>query len=318
MDDIDLEPLGNAAASAVVGASAGGIRQTRSVGAVNIDSPFRIASLSKSVTAVAAVRAVQHAGLSLDTPVLDLLCDLRDDWVADQQLTIADVLSQTSGLAATVSADTVARLGDGDTVCTEAARMVVRAGSARPPGRSWEYYKGNYFLAGEITATLARTTFECAVEDLVLRPWDLTATSFTPPSNLTHGIDHGKRLPVSDYPRARRPSGGLCSTAGDLLNFGEHLLHADLLTHIRTVRTRLDDPVRYGLGVAIGPSGQLFLNGRLPGYRTALMLVPDYDLVAVTLAADSSALLPATRILSDLQLGLTGDDLTETIDLFAA
>jgi NADPH-dependent ferric siderophore reductase len=76
--------------------------------------------------------------------------------------------------------------------------------------------------------------------------------------------------------------------------------------------------MRYGLGWAIGPSGQLYLNGRLPGYRTALMLVPDHDLVTVGLAADSDALPALAGILSAVQHGLTGDDLAGAIDAFAA
>jgi len=84
------------------------------------------------------------------------------------------------------------------------------------------------------------------------------------------------------------------------------------------VRTRSDDPMRYGLGWAVGPSGQMYLNGRLPGYRAVLMLLPDHGLVAAGLAASSNALPALARAVSDLQLGLTGDDLTDAIDGFAA
>ncbi len=318
-EDIDVEPLRAVAGSAVVGTSSGGVRTTAAVGSATLVSPFRIASLSKPFTAVATALAAENAGIGLDAAVLDVLPQLRTDWSADHGLTIAEALSQTSGLSPTVTAEDIAGLGDDDDVFDEAARLVVRAGNARPRGRRWEYYNGNYFLAGAVIATLTGETYESAMEALVLRPWGLATTSFTAPADLTPGIDQGERAAATTYPRGRRPSGGLCSTVEDLLTFGEHLLgDPHLLRTVRTVRTPAEDPMRYGLGWAVGPSGQMYLNGRLPGYRAALMLLPANNLVGAALAADSDSLPAAARTLSDLQHELTGDDLTEAISTFAA
>lgn len=316
---IDVERLRLAADWAVVGVSTSQRRQTTPIGTAEGDTVFRVASLTKPLTAVAVVLAAQQTGTGLGTCVLDVLPELRSDWAADTGLTISDVLSQTSGLASTVTAEDVRRLGDDDSVFVEASRLVVRAGNARPRGDTWEYYNGNYFLAGAVLGALTHSTYEHALDELVLRPWGLTATSFVPSGGLAPGVDRGCPVPASAYPRGRRPSGGLCSTIGDLLTFGEHLLaDGDLLAEVQAVRTRSGDPMRYGLGWAIGPSGQMYLNGRLTGYRAALMLVPRRDLVAVALAADSDALPAEARILSDLQHDLTGDDMAAAIDAFAA
>ena len=74
----------------------------------------------------------------------------------------------------------------------------------------------------------------------------------------------------------------------------------------------------YGLGWAIGPSGQLYLNGRLPGYRTAFLLSPAHGYASVALASQTDALPGIARLLSDLQQPLTGDDLSREINVFAA
>jgi D-alanyl-D-alanine carboxypeptidase len=316
---IDLRALSRVASCAVVGISSSGVRRALPVGTAAFDTPFRIASLTKPVTAVATVLAARRVGVELDTPVVEVVPDLRDDWAADERLTVAEVLSQTSGLASTVAADDVARLGDSESAITDAARLVVRAGSARPPGEVWEYYNGNYFLAGAITATLTGTSFEEALAESVLRPWGLSSTTFEAPPDLAPGLDYGQLLAITPYPRGRRPSGGLCSTAEDLLTLGEQLLaDPELLGQLQTVRPHSGDPMRYALGWAIVPSGQMYLNGRLPGYRAAFMLVPDHDLVGVSLAATSDALAAQAAILSRLQQELTGDDLAAAIDAFAA
>lgn len=318
LESLDPTRLRHVAGCAVVGASNKQARQIAHTGTATADTPFRIASLTKPVTAVAAVLAARCVGVDLDTHVLDVLPDLRGDWVAHREVTLAEVLAQTSGLASAVTADDIFRLGHDDAALLEAARLVVRAGSVRPPGQRWEYYNGNYFLAGAIIEALTAKPLEVALDDLVLRPWGLTSTSFALPADLAPGVDEDGPITVATYPRGRRPSGGLYSTAGDLLAFGERLLgDADLLTQVRTIQTRPEDPMRYGLGWALGPSGQMYLNGRLPGYRSAMMVVPDHGLVAVTLAADVRALPTQARILSDLQRDLTGDDLAEQIDAFA-
>lgn len=291
----------------VLASSAAGVRRLEPTGTTGAGTPYRIASLTKPFTALATVLACRDAGVALDTPVLALLPELADDWAAERTITVADLLAQTAGLAPSVSAAGVAALGEGDGALREAARLVVRAGSVRSPGQRWEYYNGNYFLAGAVLAALTGGTFEDAVDDRVLRPWGLAATTFAPQAAMT------------PYPRGRRPSGGLCSTAADLLTAGERLLgEPDLLAEVARVRTGPADPQRYGLGWAVGPSGQLYLNGRLPGCRAAWLLLPAHDLVGVALAADEAALPAQAAWLSALQQGWTGDDLAAAIDAFAA
>ncbi|MDQ1042321.1 hypothetical protein QFZ76_000557 [Streptomyces sp. V4I2] len=74
----------------------------------------------------------------------------------------------------------------------------------------------------------------------------------------------------------------------------------------------------YGLGWALGPSGQMYLNGRLPGYLAAMLLVPDKDYVSVLVTNQQRALPSVARALSDMQQPLTRNDLATAIERFAA
>ncbi|MFI5931772.1 serine hydrolase domain-containing protein [Actinoplanes sp. NPDC051494] len=279
---------------AVSGSSTAGERVVTAQGPTE---DFRIASLTKMFTSAALVLTLRELGIPLHTPVADLLPGSP----ATPALTVERTLAQVSGLRESVGAAAVARLELAD-----AARLVLEAGHDREPGTRWSYYNGNYFLAGAILATLTGLPYEEALRRRVLDPWGLTRTGWDGPA-------------PSAYPRARRPSGGLWSCVPDLLTFAEHLL-ADkaLLDETRTPRTRPDDPMTYALGWAIGPSGQMYLNGRLPGYRAVMLLVPDRDYASVVLTNRQDALPEVARTLSDMQFPLTGDDLTAAIDGFAA
>ena len=313
--------MGTAAAGVVVGVSRNGRRTFEVDGPIDADgsSVFRIASLTKPLTAAATVRAFAQRGIPLTTPVIDLLPALASDWRADQAITVEQLLAQVSGLRESVEGSTVAALGQGPDVLTEAARLVVRAGNERPPGQSWSYYNGNYFLVGCLLATLTEGSFEQALDTALRTPWGLRRTGFETPAAPITGWNDQTPLAVEDYPRGRRPSGGLWSCVDDYLHFAEKLL-ADptLLEEIRRPRTRPEDPMTYGLAWAIGPSGQLYLNGRLDGYRTAVLLAPEHRYASVAFGNQAQLLPQIAKRLSDLQRDLTGDDLAVEIDAFAA
>ncbi|MFF3661019.1 serine hydrolase domain-containing protein [Streptomyces olivochromogenes] len=151
-------------------------------------------------------------------------------------------------------------------------------GNEHETGTRWSYYNGNYILAGAVLSALGGTSYERALEKTLLGPWNLSRTSFDAPRDATTGRDGPTELQLLGQPRSRRPSGGFWSSVPDLLAVGEGLLSdRALVDDIRRPRTTPDDPMVYGLGWALRPSGQMYLNGRLPGHRAAMLLIPDKD-----------------------------------------
>jgi D-alanyl-D-alanine carboxypeptidase len=312
--------MSTAGVGAVFGISRGGRRTFETAGSIEADSSsvFRIASLTKPLTAVATVLAFAERGIPLTTPAIELLPELAADWHADATITVEQLLGQVSGLRESVEGTTVAALGQGPDVLTEAARLVVQVGNERAPGESWSYYNGNYFLVGCLLAAVTGESFEQALDTTLLTPWSLNRTGFDTPTAPITGWDEQTPLPIEDYPRGRRPSGGLWSSLNDYLSFAEQLL-ADpaLLEEIQRPRTRPGDPMPYALAWALGPSGQLYLNGRLAGYRTAVLLAPKHGYASVAFGNQSQLLPQIAKHLSDAQHELTGDDLAVVLDAFA-
>lgn len=307
--------------SLVAGVSSRGVRTITTGGEAPAteSSSYRIASLTKAFTSAATVLALAERAIPLSTPAIELLPSLAPDWRADPAITVEQLLGQIAGLRESVDGAAVAALGAGPEAIQEGARLVVQAGNERAPGERWSYYNGNYFLAGAILAGITGASYEDALAEALLHPWGLTRTGFETPAAVVEAWDGRTSLPVEAYPRGRRPSGGLWSCVDDLLSFAERLFDHDfLLEETRRPRTRADDPMSYGLGWAVGPSGQMYLNGRLAGYRTAALLIPDHCYASAALANRADALPEIARLLSDLQHPLTGDQLTTEIDAFAA
>jgi CubicO group peptidase (beta-lactamase class C family) len=251
--------------SLAVGTAVGGERSFVTLGCER-DSVFRVASITKPFTALLALG----------------LLDLEETtgvWPAD--VTIRHLLSHTSGFDCELPARDLARFGDG---VGALAAMVDELPAARrlvAAEQVWSYANTGYWLTGHLAAVRAGTTYEEAIADRVIRPFGLESTSFGEPDLAGTGPDAEE----GPYPRARRPSGGLVSTVGDILRFGERLLAEPGFAQMRTVQGKPIGGV-YGLGLfgeRVGGVEAWGHTGSYGGFQSSLLLVPDAAAVFVGL-----------------------------------
>lgn len=190
------------------------------------------------------------------------------------------------------------------TLCVEAgvyddevARFLSHTAGLRPESSSplpescqglWSYSNAGYWEAGARAAAAAGGSFESAMREAVLAPLGLARTGFDEPAGAARGHvqdgESGHRLVASDaYPQARRPSGGLWSTVGDLLRFGERQLDA----YAELKQPRADAlGARYGCGFWVRDLGGAVAfdhEGSVGGYQSLLLIVPDERLVLAVL-----------------------------------
>src|SRR5579871_2015053 len=162
---------------------------------------FRIASVTKPIVATLA---------------LTLLDPEASTGVWPDDVRVRHLLSHTSGFDCELADRDYPRFGQDDEAL---ARCVAELPFVRRwfgIEEIWSYANTGYWLAGELCARQANTSFEEALAACVLDPAGLEATSFDEPDLEGSGPD----LPPAPYPRARRPSGGLVSTVEDVLRFG--------------------------------------------------------------------------------------------------
>ena len=241
--------------------AADGVLALGSSVAVRVETPFRIASVTKAFVATLCVEA----------------------GVVDDE--VAAWLSHTAGL---------------------------RCESAEPLPDScrglWSYSNAGYWAAAARAVEAVGSPFESALQTLVLHPLGLSATGFEEPAGCARGHvqegETGHRAVLNDaYPVARRPSGGLWSTVGDLLRFGERHLDGYEELH-RPQAEALGGQYALGWWLRdLGGRTVLDHEGSVGGYQTFLLLVPEERLVlaALTNSWRGSGLI--RRVVTGLGLG---------------
>ena len=189
---------------------------------------YDIASLTKVITATAALRLADQGRLDLHAAVQTYLPAFHDDTCR-----IIHLLTHTSGLNLRLS--TLAPQG------AHALRQAIYA--TRPshaPGTVVAYTNINSLLLGDVVAAVYQAPLAQAIHDLVLAPLGMRETFFRPEAGshariapteydhqwrrrLIHGTVHDESAHALDGVAGHA---GLFSTAGDLLLFGSAWLAA--------------------------------------------------------------------------------------------
>jgi CubicO group peptidase (beta-lactamase class C family) len=230
---------------------------------IHSDTIFRISSMTKPITAAAAMICVEECKLRLDEPVDRLLPELADRVVlrqpdsplddtvlATRPVTVRDLLTFVWGLGMVIAppgtypiqqAMDELRLGQGapnPAVPPPPDEWIRRLGTLpliHQPGAGWMYSTGSDVL-GVLIARAAGQPFDEFLRERIFEPLKMTDTGFSVPAaslaRLATGYDdNGVHVydAVADSKWRQPPafpsgSGGLVSTVQDYLAFGEMML----------------------------------------------------------------------------------------------
>ena len=235
--------------------------------AVDADTVFPIASITKSFTATAMAMLVDEGKVAWMDCVTKHLPEfqLKDPWLG-REVRIADFLSQRTGLE------------DPDHSSGEFDRAeLIRRARFLPqiaPFRSGYYYNNTgLIIAGEVIERVAGRSWAEVVRDRILRPLEMSSTlpdvrELKAVKNVATSYvsvngelqkDKSWNLPLSEgwsrYREAIRPAGAICSTVNDMAKFaifhlnlgefhGRRLLKADTVREMQVLHSTLPLIVR--------------------------------------------------------------------------
>ena len=188
--------------------------------AVTGDSLFRIASLSKSITALAVMQLVEAGLLHLDDPVGDHLPEFQLADPRADQITVRQLLDHTSGLSDAVVPE-LSRSQPRTTV--EATTSLRSARLASTPGTSFSYHNPNYRVAARLVEVVSGESFDQYQRNHIFQPAGMAATTSTvmddqPVPGLTGGhlIAYGHAVPAPGMGIFSGGDGGVVSSAADM------------------------------------------------------------------------------------------------------
>ena len=270
-----------------------GVRDPATKEPMTPDTIFRIYSMSKPITTVAAMMLVEEGKLSLDEPLSKYIPAFKDVKVgvehkgedgvigldlvpAKRPITIQDLMRHTSGLTygffgegAVKKLYVDANLGEGDPDNAQFAERLAKLPLAYQPGTTWEYSQSTDILGRVIEVVSGKSLLQFEKERL-LDPLGMTNTSFyvTDAAKMSlvaepfpndrkigAGAEMGDPRVVRKYESG---GGGMVSTIGDYSRFAAMLLNGGTLDGKRylspkTIAYMGSNHVGSGSGVSPGP-----------------------------------------------------------------
>jgi len=236
-----------------------GVRDVATELSMSADTIFRLYSMSKPITSVAAMMLVEDGKLRLDDPVAKFIPAFADMKVGVEKkdetgkvslaieplkrsITVEDLLRHTSGIPYGFYGDSLVRklyadadLFNGDLTNAELVDRIARLPLVEQPGTVWDYGHSTDVLGRVIEIISGKTLFQFEKERL-LDPLGMTDTAF-------YVADESKRPRIAEpmpndrsispttmlrnpmTPRKAESGGaGLVGTIGDYARFAQMLL----------------------------------------------------------------------------------------------
>ncbi|MBC7896430.1 MAG: beta-lactamase family protein [Cytophagaceae bacterium] len=288
-----------------------GVRSSESGDPMTPGTLFRLGSVTKSVTGLAAAlmaaegRVDLHAPIARHAPALHPLIGVR---------TLHQLLSHTSGLA-----DAAAGNGSHDDDALEArVRGWGTAELLGEPGDIHSYASPGYWLSGYVLQQADGLPYADLVERRVLRPLGMRSSTFRPLIALTHplALDHrvveGRAEVLRPYQDdvSTWPSGSLFSSVEDLARYAIALLHegridgaqvlpAGAVRAMFTPHGRLSgSPCGYSYGLSVCTQGT-YRTAAHYGFRVGsgavFTLLPDQQAAVIILANRNGGIMRTTE-----------------------
>ncbi|MER5381808.1 amino acid adenylation domain-containing protein [Streptomyces sp. NPDC002688] len=259
-----------------VGVHAHGVRSTGTGAPVTLRTRFQAGSISKHISAYAALRLVDRGALDLDGDLDGVLISRTlPKAPGGRPVTLRQCLSNTSGLAGTQ-----ATWWRPDEVMPDLSGIMDQVRAEHEPGSLFRKDGAQWAVVEQVVADVTGQDFDKAVQELVFAPLGMRDSAFGAPggADAATGHDqHGRELAGGHRVRPVRAGSGLWSTPADLAVFAGALRRAhrglcDLLS-ARLAGVMLNEAFPgsfYGLGTVIdGTQGEPEFGhgGQTAGFR---------------------------------------------------
>jgi CubicO group peptidase (beta-lactamase class C family) len=226
-----------------------GLRDIEAHQPVTKDALFRIASMTKPITALGIMILAERRELSVDDPVEKHLPEFHGQMLAihnkgsvvlkppARKITIRDLLTHTSGVPSGLPPDMADLYRKRDRTLAEVIPTIAKRPLEFEPGSRWAYCNLGIDTLGRIIEVVSGQPYERFLQQHIFTPLGMADTTFYPNERQRHRIAalydfrQGKLVAVG-YPllgsaenaRYPIPAGGLYSTGADLARLYQMML----------------------------------------------------------------------------------------------
>ena len=256
---------------------------------------FRLASVSKIFTGIAAMQMVEQKKLELNKDINSYLKDFKFNYITDRPVYLKDLLTHTAGFDDKYI---------GKSAHSEAGSIPLdkfipkfRPTFLYPAGEIYTYSNYGIALAAYLVQTAANTKFDKYADSCIFQPLDMQNTFFRLPkergNDLVTGYwdDNGKPRPfafdfLNDY-----PAGQLLSTSEDVSKFiiaflnkgewkGKRILSEESVNKMESVQFTHNSALQAACGYiftidTLNNQKIIMHDGGYVGTSTRLMMLPD-------------------------------------------
>lgn len=259
--------------------------------AVTAQTPFDLASVSKSLTALAVMRQVEAGNLALDAAVREYLPWFGDEQPQLAEVTVRDLFGHLGGWTIGVGQANLADTYDGSDAIERNVRRLAATQPALAPG-TFEYSNANYDVLAYLVEVVAGAPFAEVIARDVFMPLDMRHSHASRAGAEADGLAAGyypfMGIPVAyevPYVPGGAGSGFLFASAEDLahalilhLNEGRYaetqVLSPELVAELHRPISRPDPYSGYSGGLVSYPlwaAGSLATDADPPSYRVPVM-----------------------------------------------
>jgi D-alanyl-D-alanine carboxypeptidase len=270
-----------------------------------LDTRFRIASLTKQFTALAVLVLQEQGKLEVSDPVCTHVPSCPATWRA---ITIEHLLTHTAGLY------NYSDIGDAEAerylaeygptpTPTQLVQTFIDRPLESPPGSQWEYNNSGYVLLGAVVERLSGHTYAQFLEEEIFDPLAMSDTTYRPDgqTDIDSAVGYRDWATPADPPSdaVSFASGGIRSTVADLARWNQFLLattpaivERDTLAQFLKPRVAAEPGAQYGFGIETRGNGDAtahFHTGGTDGFSTYSEIRPATNLSIIVLSNLESA-----------------------------
>ena len=262
-----------------------------------VGDQFRVASISKTITAIVVLQLVEAGWLGLDQAVGTTLAQRVGASPVDGRvanITVRQLLSHTSGLGT----NELLVFGGYARTCPDAARQALSASLVTTPGTTYVYANLGYCLLGLLIEQVAGRSYESVVRDQLLTPLGIGGMRVAGQNDVGDADVFHWALPNRNYMDVLGPAGSWIASSSDVVRIldsldvgkpGFHPLSGATTDVMRQHRPfRYPSPDRwYGLGLICFVDGTWGHTGTLESAHAMVLHRPDGITWSILVSGDT-------------------------------